>query len=552
MDSLTSYFPGLVKKLTDSVYLPRKETDTIKFLRFEKILFKNSSQCLCILIGYERGFEIWDLSQDPVLVFSKRNQGISIISYIPNSPTINLALVTLYDTTEFPEKSFKIFSVLENKTISDIKTEDLVTNILCNSTIIAVSMTCKIDIYENTNFSKLYLINVMSNELKFVLSNVYIAYTIAFQIENSEQTDIKLTDVISKTMQNIAETGISTIKNYMDPSVRIGQYGKIFIKDLTSNSHICEFQAFNTPISCMTFSKSSHLLIVSPSSGMSFHVYRINPAKEIRGEYKNRYFLLYKLHRGMTPAEINDITISENEKIIIVSSARGTCHIYKIDPESISLTYNQEVYCRIKLGSMLNTLVFPRCQILLSKKMQVKSLSPLQNTILEQCPCEVIMITNLGIMSKYTIEVNPLLISSHAIIRNKDFKEIPLQAPQNDIKKTVEDDFEYIEIPKNGWVPLSCSPQFNFYMTDNMFHQNPEADYDVYALQDDKIVPCQKTLNNFQVPGFTVHYDKHSRLIEAMDNPIPNTQIIRPELDFQFIDPSVPTYKLYLHEHFAR
>jgi hypothetical protein len=129
---------------------------------------------------------------------------------------------------------------------------------------------------------------------------------------------------------------------------------------------------------------------------------------------------------------------------------------------------------------------------------------------------------------------------------------MPLQAPQNDRKKNIEDDFEYLEVPTNGWVPLSRSPQFNFYMTDNMFHQRPEADYDVYPLQDDKLVPHPKTTNTFPVPGFTVHYDKHLRLIEAMDNPIPNTQIIRPELDFQFIDPSAPTYKLYLHEHFAK
>ena len=58
MESISNYFPGIVKKISDSVYNPRKDHDVIKFLRFEKILFKENSSNLCILIGYERGLEI--------------------------------------------------------------------------------------------------------------------------------------------------------------------------------------------------------------------------------------------------------------------------------------------------------------------------------------------------------------------------------------------------------------------------------------------------------------------------------------------------------------
>ena len=58
MESLSSYFPGIMKKLSDSTYFSRKEHDSIKFLRFEKIYFKENSPNLCVLIGYERGLEI--------------------------------------------------------------------------------------------------------------------------------------------------------------------------------------------------------------------------------------------------------------------------------------------------------------------------------------------------------------------------------------------------------------------------------------------------------------------------------------------------------------
>ena len=182
-------------------------------------------------------------------------------------------------------------------------------------------------------------------------------------------------------------------------------------------------------------------------SGLSFHIYRVNPAKEIRGEYKNRYFLLYKLHRGLTPAEINDICISENEKIVIVSSSRGTCHVYLINPEGANLVYNYEIFCRIKLGSMLDALLYPRCYVMISNKLQNK---PLQNQFSDLSPCEVVMITNVGILSRYTIEASPVMICTKALGRTKDFKEINAYIPPAVLRKTNENEIEYVDITYNG------------------------------------------------------------------------------------------------------
>ena len=305
------------------------------------------------------------------------------------------------------------------------------------------------------------------------------------------------------------------------------------------NSLLCEIQAFNTAVSFLHFSRSSHFLIVSPLSGLTFHVYRINPAKEIRGDYKNRYFLLYKLHRGVTTAEINDITISDDEKIVIVSSSRGTCHIYKINPQNISLSYNHEVFCRIKLGSFLENSFFLRSHIIVSKKMQPKTKGALSNAVLEPCPCEVTMITSLGMLCKYTIETSPVMISSSFIARNKNFKEIKVQTPLPIHQKNNSNDIEFAEITYNGWIPLSRSPQFCLYNTPDTYPEKIAGDLDLLIFNEDK-----------PFPGFTVHYDKSSRLQEAMDAEIPSTQIISQEIDHQFLENSAPTFKIYLDEHF--
>ena len=52
------------------------------------------------------------------------------------------------------------------------------------------------------------------------------------------------------------------------------------------------------------------------------------------------------------------------------------------------------------------------------------------------------------------------------------------------------------------------------------------------------------------VPGFTVHYNKGSKLQEAMEATIPDTQVITHEVDCQFLEQPDPTFKVYLNEHF--
>jgi hypothetical protein len=530
MESISSYIPGIVKKISDTINIGRKDLDGIKFIRFEKISFKEHQDTLCVLLGYERGFEVWDIESDPVLLFSKRNQGLSMICYIPRGLSVSFALVSLYDTSDFPSNSFQIFSMLENKIEHQKKTDGNILNIQSNSMVLAVSLPTKIDLFDTKNYNKSHSVNICNNELKFTLANWYIGYSAAFKQDLAEENEIKIKDVISKTMHNIAETGINKFKNYIDSTPHNSFYGKIWIKNILHNSLVCEIQAFNSPVSTLYFSKSSHLLIVSPVSGLSFHIYRINPPKEIRGEYKNRYFLVYKLHRGLTPAEINDITISDDEKIVIVSSSRGTCHVYQINPESNSLTYNLEVYCRIKLGSFLDTLVYPKCQIVLFSKFSTNRPAP-----------EVIMVNNLGALSRYTIDATPVLISTTSLARNKDFKEIAADVPAAVRKKKSENDIEYNDITYTGWIPLTRSPQFCFY--------NTRDSYSDWIGSDPELIPFdQETF----MPGFTIHYDKASKLQEALDASIPLNQVIATEIDSRFLETSPPAFKIYLNDHFSK
>lgn len=153
--------------------------------------------------------------------------------------------------------------------------------------------------------------------LSISLSNLYFAFSLMSKIETQEEHDVNLTEKISKAVISIAENGFTKIKTYIENSGVLSdpksQFGKIWIKNILDNSDICEIQAFLIPISLLKFSLSSHLLIASTVSGQTFHIYRINPTKNANSN-DQRFMLVYKLHRGMTLADISDISISKNER----------------------------------------------------------------------------------------------------------------------------------------------------------------------------------------------------------------------------------------------
>lgn len=537
MESISGYFPGIVKKFADTIVGNKSNCDVIKFVRFQKVQLKENQLALCILIGYELGFELWAALSEPELIFSKRNQGISCITCIPDQASFTVAIASLYQTTEFPLNSFQIFSICQNQVLNQIQTEHPIKDLQSNTSVLVVGMIKKISIYETKQFNQINSICLNSQEINFSLSNLYIAYVLPTIQDQKEETDIKITDVISKTMHSIAENSLQKIKNYIDPGQSNDLSGRIWVKNLATGYMICEIQAFNSPISVIQFSASSHLLVVSAASGTTFHVYRINPPKEIKGEYKARYFLMYKLHRGITPADIYDISISSDDEFITVTSYRGTCHVYKINPYSENLIYNQEVFCRIKLASFLDSLILARCYIKKCSKHLEASISKLQ----EESPYEVLTISSSGSFKKYSLTTVPSETVHQSILRSKDFRELKFSQPLLPIQKTLKNQIPRIEIMQQGWTPLITSSQFSFFSTVDKYEETLDRDVELSPLNEEKTVP-----------SYTVHYENSKGLQDALNSVIPNTQIVRPELDYQFIESTIPTYQLYLAEHFSK
>ncbi|CAN4111207.1 unnamed protein product [Withania somnifera] len=112
--------------------------------------------------------------------------------------------------------------------------------------------------------------------------------------------------------------------------------GTVVIKDFVSRAVISQFRAHTSPISALCFDRSGTLLVTASTHGNNINIFRIVPCSKGAGnqssDWKASHVHLYKLHRGVTPAVIQDICFSHYSQWVAIISSRGTCHLFVLSP----------------------------------------------------------------------------------------------------------------------------------------------------------------------------------------------------------------------------
>ncbi|KAL1074607.1 hypothetical protein V6Z11_D11G301400 [Gossypium hirsutum] len=114
--------------------------------------------------------------------------------------------------------------------------------------------------------------------------------------------------------------------------------GTVVVKDFVSRAVISQFRAHTSPISALCFDPSGTLLVTASIHGNNINIFRIMPSSTKNGsgsqsyDWSSSHVHLYKLHRGMTSAVIQDICFSAFSQWIAIVSSRGTCHIFVLSP----------------------------------------------------------------------------------------------------------------------------------------------------------------------------------------------------------------------------
>lgn len=114
--------------------------------------------------------------------------------------------------------------------------------------------------------------------------------------------------------------------------------GMVVVKDFISSAVVSQFRAHTSPISALCFDPSGTLLVTASIHGNNINIFRIMRSYSRNGsgnqshDWSSSHVHLYKLHRGVTSAVIQDICFSHYSQWIAIVSSRGTCHIFVLSP----------------------------------------------------------------------------------------------------------------------------------------------------------------------------------------------------------------------------
>ncbi|XP_028770758.1 autophagy-related protein 18h isoform X2 [Neltuma alba] len=128
------------------------------------------------------------------------------------------------------------------------------------------------------------------------------------------------------------------VSRYSPHSTEADTAGVVVIKDFVSRAVAAQFRAHTSPISALSFDPSGTLLVTASIHGNNLNIFRIMPSGSKNGsgsqssEWSCSHAHLYKLHRGMTSAVIQDICFSHYSQWVAIISSKGTCHIFVLAP----------------------------------------------------------------------------------------------------------------------------------------------------------------------------------------------------------------------------
>ncbi|KAH0905487.1 hypothetical protein HID58_037314 [Brassica napus] len=138
--------------------------------------------------------------------------------------------------------------------------------------------------------------------------------------------------------------------------------GMVAVKDLVSGAVVSQFKAHTSPVSALCFDPSGTLLVTASVCGNNINVFQIMPSRshsapgDLSYECDTSHVHLFKLHRGITSAIVQDICFSRHSQWVAIISSKGTCHIFVLNPSGsdvglLPLNYEGEEPARLSAST---------------------------------------------------------------------------------------------------------------------------------------------------------------------------------------------------------
>ncbi|KAI8089343.1 uncharacterized protein BX664DRAFT_263994 [Halteromyces radiatus] len=373
--------------------------ENITIASFEKIDTLSSGTLSCLLLGYDHGFQLWDVSQPDNVheIASIRNDilGSVIKMRVLSNPAPSSSIRSSSSSNKKYSTSLHLYSLKTHEFIPtpqlNIQDDMVFTDIKSNGK--AIALGCKsqqsaaIYLFSSYDLSQMYtpLTDVYNHRdgPVFTMGSRFIAYATTLPVLNNDTSQLRSSEKdvkgaakdIAKEMVNgvktLGEFGYHRLSNYFSPQQQqpttstttttaspshpiVGPtvpssvstntstsspVGMVIIRDITklpknasssilSLSTVAHFKPHMHPVAILAFNAAGNLLMSISKQGHTFHIFSLYPTDKHLGNAAH----LYNLSRGYTDAQVEDCQFSIDSTWCAVTTARGTTHMYTINP----------------------------------------------------------------------------------------------------------------------------------------------------------------------------------------------------------------------------
>ncbi|XP_063311232.1 BCAS3 microtubule associated cell migration factor isoform X4 [Pelobates fuscus] len=365
--------------------------DIYRNMEFHEVHSTGNDPPLLLMIGYTDGMQIWSVpaSGEAQELFSVRHGPVRCARILPSPqigaqvcdsfsekrPLLGMCKSTGSCGTSPPYCCVDLYSLRTGEMVKSIQFKTPIYDLHCNKRVLVVVLQEKIAAFDSCTFTKKFFVTscypcpgpnmnpialgcrwlaYAENKLvrchqsrggacgdniqSYTATVISAAKTLKTGLTMVGKVVTQLTGTLpagsidedmtthSNTRRNPLVSGVVTIIDI--ETVAEGQV--LVSEDSDGEGIIAHFPAHEKPICCMAFNPSGMLLVTSDTLGHDFHVFQIltHPWSSSQSAIHH----LYTLHRGETEAKVQDICFSHDCRWVVVSTLRGTSHVFPINP----------------------------------------------------------------------------------------------------------------------------------------------------------------------------------------------------------------------------
>ncbi|XP_058853794.1 BCAS3 microtubule associated cell migration factor-like isoform X5 [Acipenser ruthenus] len=365
--------------------------DVARSPEFREMPSTGSDPPVLLMMGYSDGMQVWSvsISGEAQELFSVRNgpvraarilpaphiSPLKVDSFVEKRALLGVCKSTGSSGTSPPYCCADLYSLRTGEMVKSIQFKTPIYDLHCNKQILVVVLQEKIAAFDSCTFTKKFFVTSCypcpgPNLNPIALGSRWLAYAenklirshqsrggacgdnaqsyTATVISAAKTLKSGLT-MVGKVVTQLASTqpagaadeevtphssarrsphapGIVTIIDTQS----VGEGQVLVSEDSDGEGLVAHFPAHDKPISCMAFNESGMLLVTADTLGHDFHVFQVltHPWSSSQSAVHH----LYTLHRGETEAKVQDICFSPDCRWVVISTLRGTSHVFPINP----------------------------------------------------------------------------------------------------------------------------------------------------------------------------------------------------------------------------